>query len=78
MRRVLPSGTVSPAGRRIELVIDNRDPTPEEFESHELRREKIVPGRSRASIWVGPLPAGEYPFFGEFHENTAKGKLIAR
>lgn len=76
--RFQPAEVHVPAGKRIQLVIDNRDPTAEEFESLELRREKIVPGRSRASLWVGPLPAGEYPFFGEFHPKTAQGKLIAK
>jgi plastocyanin len=65
-----------PAGQKIKLVIDNQDPTPEEFDSHDLRREKIVPGHGKAIIWVGPLEAGTYRFVGEYHEDTAKGKLI--
>jgi len=65
-----------PAQERVQLVIENRDATPEEFESHDLRREKIVPAKSQVSLWVGPLPAGEYGFFGEFNEDTAQGKLI--
>jgi hypothetical protein len=60
----------------VRLVIDNRDPTPEEFESHDLRLEKIVAGNSRATLRVGPLEAGEYRFVGEFNEDTAQGKLV--
>lgn len=30
-----------------------------------------------ARIFVGPLKPGRYPFFGEFHEKTAQGVLIA-
>ena len=67
-----------PAGKRVELVIDNQDATPEEFESHDLKREKVVPPNSKASVWIGPLSAGEYSFVGEFHEATAQGKLIAK
>ena len=76
--RFEPSEMTLPAGTRVKLTIHNRDTTPEEFESEDLRREKIIPGNSTASIWVGPLPAGEYSFFGEFNEATAQGKLIAK
>ena len=67
-----------PAGKKIRLVVENRDSTPEEFESHSLKREKVIPGKSSATIMVGPLKAGEYKFFGEFHEATAKGVLVAK
>jgi hypothetical protein len=76
--RFQPAELTVPADKRIKLTIDNQDATAEEFESHDLRREKIIPGNSKASVWVGPLPAGEYGFFGEFHEDTAQGKLIAK
>lgn len=73
-----PSEVPVPANRKIRLVVDNQDPTPEEFESYELNREKVILGNSRAVIFVGPLAPGEYPFFGEFNMSTAQGKLIAR
>jgi hypothetical protein len=67
-----------PANTKIRLIVINHDATPEEFESYELNREKIVLGNSRAVIFIGPLAPGEYPFFGEFNITTAQGKLIAR
>ncbi len=67
-----------PAGRKVKLMIDNRDATPEEFESSELRIEKVIPGKSKGSVFVGPLKPGEYKFVGEFNEKTAKGVLVAR
>jgi plastocyanin len=76
--RFEPSELTVPAGKRVKLVIDNRDSSVEEFESHDLRREKIVPGNSKGVVWVGPLPAGKYHFYGEFHEDTAQGNLIAK
>ena len=76
--RFIPEVVEVPAGERVKLVIDNRDSTPEEFESHSLRREKVVAGNSQITIWVGPLEPGEYRFFGEFHEDTTQGKLIAK
>ena len=66
-----------PAGKKIKLVIENQDATAEEFESHELNREKVVPGKAKVTVFVGPLKPGRYPFFGDFHKDSAKGVLIA-
>lgn len=67
-----------PAGKRLVIVVDNQDATPEEFESHSLKREKIIAGNSSAKVRIGALEPGEYKFFGEFHEATAQGKLVAK
>ncbi len=67
-----------PANTKIKLMIYNKDSSAEEFESYELNREKIIPGKSRAMIFIGPLRAGEYPFFGEFFPKTAQGKVIVK
>ena len=66
-----------PAGEKIKLVVHNQDPTPEEFESDDFRREKIIAGNSKATILVGPLKPGKYHFFGEFNLDKANGYLIA-
>jgi plastocyanin len=76
--RFEPSELSVPAGRKIKLVVDNQDPTPEEFESHSLKREKVIKGGSKATIFIGPLQPGSYEFFGEYHESTAKGKIIVQ
>lgn len=74
--RFEPTELKIPAGTKVKLRVTNADATPEEFESHELNREKIIPGGSEAVIWVGPLQPGRYPFFGEFNMDTAQGALI--
>lgn len=66
------------ANQKIKLVIENRDATPEEFESHSLNREKVIPGKSTLSIYIGPLKPGSYPFIGEFNQATAKGVIVAQ
>jgi len=76
--RFNPAEVHVPAGRKIRLVVDNQDATAEEFESHELNREKVIPGRAKATIFIGPLKPGRYPFVGEFNEATARGALIAK
>jgi hypothetical protein len=76
--RFVPTEIVVPAGKKVKLLVENRDDTPEEFESHGLNREKIVPAHSSVVLYIGPLSAGVYPFFGEYHEATARGSVIAR
>ena len=66
-----------PANVKVKLVVYNRDPTPEEFESYELNREKVIMGGRKATIFIGPLAPGEYPFFGEFNPKTAQGRVVA-
>ena len=76
--RFEPTEITVPAGKRIRLVIENRDSTPEEFESHSLRVEKVIPGGSKGTVTIGPLKPGAYEFVGEFHESSAKGPLHAK
>ena len=67
-----------PAGKKVKLLIDNRDATAEEFESESLKIEKVIPGKSTGIVFVGPLKPGEYKFVGEFNEKTAKGVIVAK
>ena len=76
--RFAPAELSIPAGQKVRLVVENQDPTAEEFESYELNREKIVPAEDRIVLFVGPLKPGRYEFFGEFNPATARGWLIAR
>ena len=66
-----------PAGKKIKLIIDNQDESAEEFESHELNREKVIPPKTTGTVYIGPLSPGRYPFIGEFHQKTANGVIIA-
>jgi Cupredoxin-like domain len=76
--RFTPARIEVPAGQKVKLVVDNKDATPEEFESSALKVEKVIPGRTRATIFIGPLKPGEYPFAGEFNEKTATGVVVAK
>ncbi len=64
------------AGVKVKIIVQNQDSTAEEFESHELNREKVIPANSKATIFVGPLSPGRYPFYGEFNAKTARGQII--
>ncbi len=73
--RFQPATLTIPANTKVQLVIENRDATPEEFESNDFNREKIILPNSSAVIFVGPLRPGQYRFFGEFNPATAQGVL---
>jgi hypothetical protein len=73
-----PEELIVPAGKKIKLLVENRDPTPEEFESHSLNREKVIAGKSTGTIFIGPLKPGRYPFVGEYNEKTAKGVIVVQ
>ena len=75
--RFEPAELKVPANQRVKLVVQNDDASAEEFESHALNREKVVPGRSKVTIYIGPLKPGRYAFVGEYHEATAKGVVVA-
>jgi hypothetical protein len=75
--RFQPAEVRAPANQPLVLRIKNLDPTPEEFESRTLRVEKVVGGGSEITIQIRPLNPGRYRFYGDYHEDTADGALIA-
>ena len=66
-----------PANERVAITVINEDATPEEFDSSALKVEKVVAGKSKGIVRIGPLKPGRYPFIGEYNEATAKGTVIA-
>jgi hypothetical protein len=72
-----PAEIKVPANQRVQLTVINEDATPEEFDSSALKVEKVVPGKSKGIVRIGPLKPGRYPFIGEYHEATAKGVVVA-
>lgn len=76
--KFIPATLEVPANEKFKLIVENLDKTAEEFESADLRKEKIVSGGKKITMIISPLKPGEYSFFGEFHAKTAQGKLIAK
>ncbi len=73
----VPAEVAIPAGSKIELVIRNEQPTPAEFESTSLHREKVVTPAGSVSVFVGPLSPGRYEFFDDFHPET-RGFVVVK
>lgn len=76
--RFQPSELAIPADTKVKLLVENQDATPEEFDSYDLNREKVIAGNSRATIFIGPLKLARYVFSGEFHATTAQGAIVAK
>ncbi len=73
-----PNRLELPSGQKIRLIVHNLDDTIEEFESFDLKREKIVPPGGGVIIVLAPLAPGEYTFFGDFHQDTARGVIVIK
>ena len=76
--RFKPDQITIPANQIVRFLVDNRDATPEEFDSRDLDREKVLMGNSKGKVFIGPLKPGHYKFRGEFHDATARGIVIAK
>ena len=74
--RFEPPELRAPADTAIIIIVKNADDSAEEFESAELKFEKIVAGGRQIVVRVQPQSPGRYPFFGEFHQDTAQGALV--
>lgn len=72
-----PSRIEVPAHQKVKLIIHNLDDRPEEFDSFDLNREKMIFAGRKTTIFIGPLKPGKYAFFGEYHPNTARGLVVA-
>ena len=67
-----------PAGKRVRLEVSNEGKTPMEFESRDLKQEKVIPPGGKATLVINAMKPGEYRFFDEFHEKTGQGRFIAK
>jgi plastocyanin len=73
-----PNELAVPAGQKVTLTVKNLNPTPSEFESSDLNREKVVTGGNAITVFIGPLRPGSYEFFDDFSADTPHGHIIAK
>ena len=72
-----PAQISIPAGVKVQLIIRNSDDLPAEFESYDLSREIVVPAHGQVKIYIGPLDAGRYRFFNDFHQESQGWVVVA-
>ncbi len=75
--RFMPEEIAVKAGAPFVLIITNKDRGPEEFESRDLKIEKVIPAGKTVRLKIPSLKPGTYGFVGEYHEKTAKGRIVA-
>ncbi len=76
--RFIPDHLTVPANQKFKVMVTNNDDTADEFESVDLNREKLVPPGQTIAVFLGPLSPGQYKFFGDFHQDTAQGVMVAK
>ena len=74
---VTPHRLEVPANRRFSLELHNLGETPAEFESRELRKEKVLAPHTSSVLVIRRLDPGEYDFFDDFHPDAPSAVLVA-
>jgi hypothetical protein len=74
---VTPTRIEVPAKTRFRLELKNSGKTAAEFESNEMKKEKVLAPGTTSSLIIRTLDPGEYKFFDDFHQQ-AKGVLVAK
>ena len=75
--RFTPTELTVPAGERFRIEVQNQDVTPAEFESSDLKVEKIIVPGGKITVMAGPLKPGTYKIFDDYHPDTATGTIAA-
>jgi len=73
---VSPKQLEVPANKDFKIEVANTGTAPAEFESKQLRQEKVVSPGATLSLTIRALAPGEYQFVDEFHENDAAGQGV--
>jgi heme/copper-type cytochrome/quinol oxidase subunit 2 len=73
-----PSAITVPANQKFQIKVTNSDDTPAEFESHDLKVEKIVVPGGTVTVTAGPLKPGTYQFFDDYHPDDAAGTVTVK
>jgi heme/copper-type cytochrome/quinol oxidase subunit 2 len=76
--RFSPADVTVPANQKFQIKVTNGDEAPAEFESHDLKVEKIVVPGGTVTVTAGPLKPGTYQFFDDYHPDDAKGTVTAK
>lgn len=75
---LIPRVLEVPAKTIIRIKITNTGTEPAEFESTQLRKEKVLAPGASSVVVIAPLKPGSYTFFDDFHLSHPKGEIIAK
>lgn len=74
---LMPAELVVPEKTKFRLVVRNIGNKPAEFESNQLRQEKVLFMGAETTLVIIPLDAGSYDYFDDFAPAT-HGKIIVK
>ena len=66
------------AGKKFTIELTNQGSGPMEFESKDLKQEKVIAKGAKSSIVINALKPGTYVFFDEHKPDAPKGKIVAK
>ena len=76
--RFEPTTLQAPAGKRFKIEIENAGKGPIEFESRDLKQEKVLGPGAKSFVVINALKPGEYRFFDDFHPDTGQGRIVVK
>ena len=76
--RLIPNTLNVPAGVRFKIVVRNQGRDAIEFESLQLRKEKVLAPGAESFVVIAPLKPGAYDFFDEFHPDTGRSRIVVK
>jgi plastocyanin len=76
--RFEPATLEVPAGKRFKIEIENAGKGPIEFESRDLKQEKVLAPGAKSFVVINALKPGEYRFFDDFHQDTGQGRIVVK
>jgi len=75
---IAPSTLEVPANSPLRLELRNSGSGPAEFESIELRKEKVLAPGATSFVVIRRLDPGEYRFFDDFHPDMPPATVVAK
>ncbi len=76
--KFIPTEIMVPANTSVVLNVTNADNLAEEFDSSDLKVEKVIAGGQMGIVRLRPLKPGRYSFMGEYHAKTAQGVVVVK
>ena len=76
--RFTPAEIHAPSGKPFFVIVTNQDDSAEEFEMNAPAVEKVIPADDQGKVRIRPLGPGRFPFFGDFHRDTAQGVIVSQ
>lgn len=75
---LIPRVLEVPAKTKIRIEIENTGTQPVEFESTQLRKEKVLAPGAKSVVVIAPLKPGSYEFFDDFHLDHPRGTILVK